>query len=222
VCVCARVCVRDHLHVCVHVHVCICLRVYAGTCMCFGHPCLSSSSNSLQEHRYTFRHHTSPPLCLHACTHTHTHTHTHIHTLTHTHNTQQTQHTNTHTTHTNTHTHTRTHIHTHTQTHTQASPLATEVSVSLNVHGTLVVRGVRWLGSTARLVSFTVERVQVRECVRECVREKRLVRTINFSRCRLRWLLSDALLILLRQPMYKTAYIIYTAAYHICKTTYLM
>lgn len=34
--------------------------------------------------------------------------------------------------------------------------------MSLNVHRNAVVRGVRWLGATARLVSFTVERVQVR------------------------------------------------------------
>jgi hypothetical protein len=43
----------------------------------------------------------------------------------------------------------------------QASPLAAEVAVSLNVHRSAVVRGVRWLGASHRLVSFTVERVQV-------------------------------------------------------------
>ncbi|KAF5836106.1 hypothetical protein DUNSADRAFT_6477 [Dunaliella salina] len=48
-----------------------------------------------------------------------------------------------------------------TLTRGQASPLAAEVAVSLNVHRHAVVRGVRWLGSTPRLVSFTVERVQV-------------------------------------------------------------
>jgi len=33
--------------------------------------------------------------------------------------------------------------------------------MSLNIHQKAVVRGVRWLGGTPRLVTFSIERIQV-------------------------------------------------------------
>ena len=45
------------------------------------------------------------------------------------------------------------------RTHTQATPLSLELSLSLSVHRGTTVRGVRWLGPTPRVVTFSTERV---------------------------------------------------------------